>query len=97
VGAAVVVDDRFEGDAELMAIGEASLVVVGQARATRIEGEGWFAVKTDERPAVLLDDGVATPIGPVAPAGQARRLDDGDLVAGLRELGGGHQAGHPRA
>ena len=82
-GAAVVVGEHLQLDAELLAIAQDDAVVIGNARRSEIGVEMVLVVEVDPLPAVDLVDHVARAGGQVAAAGAAGGFEDGAVIAGL--------------
>ena len=85
-GAAVVVDHGLDGDAELPAIGQDALVVVGNARRAGVEIQMRAAVPGDVLTGIDLVDDIAGPQRPVAPARTRPGFEDRAGIAGFAQL-----------
>ena len=92
---AIVVAQHLERHAERAAIGQDTLMVIGQPSRPRIEIEVLVTVPGDGLRAAGLGHRVAAPQRPVAAAGARPRLQNQRLVAGFAQFVGQHHAGDP--
>ena len=90
-GRAVVVGEDLQIDPELLAVAEDRPVVVGDAGRPHVRVQVILATEVHPLPAVGFLQHVPAAGGEAAPPGPVGGLQDGAVVAGLRQLpGGGH-------